>query len=652
VRRAAGAILAAALTLTGCFPGPNPSPSPSPSPSPASTPDASDAEALRFAIAAEPSGFVPPALDPDTARIQHFLYDALYRLDERLRPQPDLAAGQPAVSDDGLTWTVGLRSRVTFSDGGDLSAADVVTTFRLALSPACPFDALCPIAQAHLAGVSADADGNVVLKLRAPFSSLQSELLAALPILSDSALTASLERLVAGAASVDLAAAATTVERIADATSAEACLVPSPPLGCDPADHVAELTSLLASAGVAPPQPLRYLDDAGEVDRSAYGTALLGAARDLVAALSTSGTDQLAAALSVLDLAAAPVGTGAYRLARYRPGVLVELERRTPLKKGQPAVIRAVVERDPTAAATALLSGQLDWLPDVAPQLVSILSADPGVRVAARPGGTLRALVFNVRSGHVFADLAVRQAISRCLDRAALVAGATNGAGLPAASLVAPVSWAYAPPRSAATDPAVARRLLESAGYQAAADGIYARAGERLSAELLVRPGSTDLAALAAATSVELRGCGIELAVRQVDFTSELILTQLEWPNDFDVFLATVRTGSDPDVDLGWLGSGHVTGPVNPGDANFGGWSDPATDWLLAEGEGTLSTLRRAATYRELQAHLAAGSPVLPLVHDIAYGAVSARLATGDGPVDPALMTYELGIDGWILAAP
>jgi ABC-type transport system substrate-binding protein len=616
------------------------------------TPDASDANVLRFAMAAEPSGFVPPALDPGAARIQGFLYDALYRLDERLRPQPDLAAGPPDVSEGGLTWKIGLRSRVTFSDGGALSADDVVTTYRLALSPACPFDALCTIAQAHLSDVAADADGAVVFQLRAPFSPLETELLAVLPILSTSALTASLERLLAGAGSVDLAAAAATVERVSGATSAEACLVPSPPLGCDPADHVAELAALLAAAQAAAPQPLRYLDDAGEADRSAYGAALLAAARDLVAALSSTDADQLAAALPVLDLAAAPVGTGAYRLVRYEPGVLVELERRTPAKAGVPAGVRAMVMRDSTAAATALLSGELDWLPDVAPQLVPILAADAAVRVAARPSGTMRALVFNVRPGHPFADLAVRRAFGRCFDRAALVAGTADAAGLPAASLVAPVSWAFAPPRAPAADPAAARRQLESAGYQAGADGIYSLAGARLSAELLVRPGRADLAALARAMAAELRGCGIDLAVRQVDFTSELILSQLEWPNTFEVFLATVRTGNDPEVDLGWLGSDHVTGPANPGDANFGGWSDPATDRLLAEGVATQSVLRRMATYRELQAHLAAGNPVLPLVHDVAYGAVSARLVTAHGAVDPALMTYELGIDGWSLGPP
>jgi ABC-type transport system substrate-binding protein len=607
---------------------------------------------LRFAIAGEPSGFLPPALDAGTARIQHFLYDALYRLDEQLRPQPDLAADPPSVSDDGLTWTIALRTGVSFSDGSTLAAVDVVTTYGLAMSAACPFAALCAVAHTNLAGVVVDTAGRVEFRLRAPFASLQAELLAQLPILPSAALTASVARLVAGAADMDPASLAGTVEGILAATTAETCLVPSPPLGCDPADHIDALMALAAAAHLAPLEGRRFVDDAGRPDRSAYGAALLAAARDLVTVLTSSDAEQLAAALPLLDLGAVPIGTGPYRLSRYEPGAFVELERRKPGRAGEPTRIRAVVMRDPTAAVTALLSGELDWLPDVAPEMASVLAGDPTVRVAARPSGTLRAIVFNVREGHPFADPFVREAFVRCLDRTALVSRATDGRGLPAASLVAPASWAFAPPPSPRADPAAARELLETAGFRVAADGIYARAGQRLSGEILVRPGRADLAALGAAMSVELRDCGIDLAVREGAFISQLILSQLEWPNAFDIFLAAIRTGSDPDIDLGWLAGAHVTGPANPGDSNFGGWSDPAMDRLLAEGEATLRSGPRAAAYAAAQARLAAASPVWPVAHDLAYGAVSVRLRTDAGPVDPARMTYERGIDGWILAAP
>lgn len=48
---------------------------------------------------------------------------------------PDLATDLPEVSDDGLTYTVTLREGLKFSDGTDVDAADVKTTFERMLDP-------------------------------------------------------------------------------------------------------------------------------------------------------------------------------------------------------------------------------------------------------------------------------------------------------------------------------------------------------------------------------------------------------------------------------------------------------------------------------------------------------------------------------------
>ena len=651
MKRAAGVALAVAFVLGGCTSTVAPTPTPASTPSPRPSPTDDGVVVLRFALGGEPGGFLPPATDPGAARIQALLYDALYRLDDRLAPVPELAAALPAASRDGKTWTIGLRDGVTFSDGSGLDAADVVTTLRLALSPACPFGDLCRTAAA-VVSVTADDEGRVILKLRAPSAPLLAGLLAALPILPSDALEASLARLLAGAADIDRAALAATVERIAETTNAEACLVASPPLGCDPADHVRELESLLGAAGVALPEPRRFLDDTGTVDRSSYGSALLGAVRSLSDVLEAADLDRLASALPLLDLGRAPVGSGPYRLARYRPGSSVELERRDPGGEGVPQLVRAVVMRDPTEAVTALLSGEIDWLPDAAPELVPVLETDPTVRVAARPSGTYRAIVFNVRDGHPFADPLAREAFVRCLDREALVADATAGRGQPARGLVAPASWAFRDRAERGADAVAARALLETAGYRLGADGVYARDGRRLAGELLVRPGRADLAAMAAAAAAQLRGCGIELGVREVGFSPDVVLPQLEWPNAFETFLATLRTGSDPGEDLGWLASDRATGPDDPGDANFGGWRDEITDGLLAQGAATLDARRRRTAYGELQDRLADLVPVWPIAHEMAHAAVSVRLRIGDGQVDPSLMTYESGLREWRIAPP
>ena len=64
-----------------------------------------------------------------SARIFELVYSYLMRLDENLGIQPDLAESVPAVSADGKTVTVKLRSGVKFHNGDPLTSADVKYTF-------------------------------------------------------------------------------------------------------------------------------------------------------------------------------------------------------------------------------------------------------------------------------------------------------------------------------------------------------------------------------------------------------------------------------------------------------------------------------------------------------------------------------------------
>lgn len=54
--------------------------------------------------------------------------------------QPDLAADMPTISSDGLSYTVKLRSGLTFPDGSPVTAKDVKATFEYILDPniQCP----------------------------------------------------------------------------------------------------------------------------------------------------------------------------------------------------------------------------------------------------------------------------------------------------------------------------------------------------------------------------------------------------------------------------------------------------------------------------------------------------------------------------------
>lgn len=71
-------------------------------------------------------------VDRDLATL---IYSGLFRLDEHLQPQPDLAASYQ-WSEDGNTLDVDIRQDVTFHDGEPLTAHDVAFTFEAVRSSA------------------------------------------------------------------------------------------------------------------------------------------------------------------------------------------------------------------------------------------------------------------------------------------------------------------------------------------------------------------------------------------------------------------------------------------------------------------------------------------------------------------------------------
>lgn len=89
---------------------------------------------LVIAVAGEPADLSPIAGYAEEGAAK--LYDGLVEHQANLGLRPALATDLPTPAPDGLSWTVSLRSGVTFTDGSPLEAQDVVATYRALLDPA------------------------------------------------------------------------------------------------------------------------------------------------------------------------------------------------------------------------------------------------------------------------------------------------------------------------------------------------------------------------------------------------------------------------------------------------------------------------------------------------------------------------------------
>jgi len=94
-------------------------------------------QTLRLPIYSTPSPG-SPSLDPaslsatmETA-IGDNIFDGLYRFNEQMQEQPDIAKGMPSVSADGLTYIFHLRHNVHFWNGDPVTAADFIYSWNRA----------------------------------------------------------------------------------------------------------------------------------------------------------------------------------------------------------------------------------------------------------------------------------------------------------------------------------------------------------------------------------------------------------------------------------------------------------------------------------------------------------------------------------------
>mgnify|MGYP002620893147 CR=1 FL=1 len=152
-------------------------------------PDSEDSTPRRGGVAVIDWVANPTNLDPlkynvfGSFNVYSLVYNTLYRWNEDGSLEPELAAAQPEISSDGLTYTITLREDVTWHDGSRFTSEDVAHTINAVLDPtngSTWFAGLSPIDN-----VSTPDEKTVQLELSRPHSVLQG-MLAQVPIISSS----------------------------------------------------------------------------------------------------------------------------------------------------------------------------------------------------------------------------------------------------------------------------------------------------------------------------------------------------------------------------------------------------------------------------------------------------------------------------------
>lgn len=315
------------------------------------------------------------------------------------------------------------------------------------------------------------------------------------------------------------------------------------------------------------------------------------------------------------------VTSGPFRLAQWLPGERVVLEPggSRPVS-GRPPLPRVVfrVVPDPAARLAQLEAGALDYVANVSPAEAARLAGDPEIRIERFWHRRYDYLAWNL-ARELFADAAVRRALTLAIDRQALVDALWHGFARISASPVPSSVWAADPDLAPwPYDPAAARDLLTAAGWRDRdGDGVRERDGHRFSFELAVNGDNRLRADSAVMIQAQLALVGVEARVRSLDFHA--LVDRLD-AHEFDAALGA--WGIDTSLDL-WYA--FHSAAISDG-YNSGGYANPEVDRLIDVARRAADPATMLQPLRRIQRILHRDQPYTFLVEPLGLDAHRRRV--------------------------
>jgi peptide/nickel transport system substrate-binding protein len=164
-----------------------------------------------------------------------------------------------------------------------------------------------------------------------------------------------------------------------------------------------------------------------------------------------------------------PVGSGPYRVVNWVKDDHLEFEAFDGWWGGVPSVKTVILRPVPSEAsrASALLSGEVDIVPALAPALAQTLTNRPGVRVNVSDGYKVVYLGFNPGAEPSIKDVKFRQAVDAAIDRDAITRQLLRDTAIPTGQILAKVTFGHDASRKPTKyDPARAKQLVAESGYR------------------------------------------------------------------------------------------------------------------------------------------------------------------------------------------
>lgn len=324
-----------------------------------------------------------------------------------------------------------------------------------------------------------------------------------------------------------------------------------------------------------------------------------------------------------------PLGTGPYRLAEWKTGEYILLERVPHYWRGDslPRIRRLLFKFIPNTNTriNQLKSGEVHVVALVPWDKVRELEGVANLTLHRMTGNSYEHLTLNQRQYPPFADVRVRQALAYAIDRETIVRTILDGLAPVIHGPIQPVSWAYTDSlRHYPYDPAHARALLDSAGWRdPEGRGLRSRDGRPLRFTLLTQAGYAIRENVAQVVQRQLKDIGVEVSIRLMDGTA---ISTVWFEGKFDALLHWWHMPSDPELTLFFAGD-----RTPPAGRNINYLNDAGLTTLLYASDRTVDQPERRRLLVQAQQRIAELMPEIPLYNVTRVDAVPSNLANFRG---------------------
>ena len=324
-----------------------------------------------------------------------------------------------------------------------------------------------------------------------------------------------------------------------------------------------------------------------------------------------------------------PLGTGPYRVAEWRTGEYILLERVPNYWRGPeyPKIKRLMFKfvANTNTRINQLRNGEVHVVALVPWDKAREVRAVDGIALNRMIGNSYEHITLNQRQYPAFRDVRVRQALIHAIDREQIVGTILDGLAPVVHGPIQPPSWAFTDDvRRYDYDPRQAASLLETAGWSDGdGDGIRDRNGEPLAFTLITQAGFAIREHVAQTVQRQLRDVGVDMKIRLVDGTA---ISTFWFEGRFEAMLHWWHMPPDPEITLFF-----AKDRMPPAGRNINYIEDDSLTDLLYESDRTVNIDERRELLFAAQRLIAELVPEIPLYNVTRLDAVPSNLVNFRG---------------------